>query len=91
MAGDELARTVQDIEREEEAQTSAKAAMKSRLATLATSQSELAEKVATRSEERDVDVDIQLTDKNIIQEVRRDTGEVILERLPKPEEQQKKF
>ena len=90
-AGTELAQACKNIDLEEEIQATQKATMKSRLATLEDKRTELADKVSTQTEYREVDVQVELLDNGTVQEVRTDTGEVIAQRLPKPEERQKRF
>jgi hypothetical protein len=64
--------------------------MKERLSTLLTTQGELRQQIQERREFRDVIVDVRVSDpdKGIVQEVRRDTGEIVRERFIEDKERQ---
>ncbi len=86
--GKELAGTVQEIQAEEESQTKIKADLRSRLAKLEERQSALALAINTRTEERDVDVNVLVEPSGVVHEVRADTGEHVQTRLMTDEESQ---
>jgi len=81
MAGAELAAAVEAVNTEKERQKQIKADMKAWLMELSGDVDKLAHKVSRREEMREVEVEIVLVpDSMLVQEVRIDTGEVILTR-----------
>lgn len=90
--GGELAATVQDIESEDRRQADVKAQMKSRLTELEARRSRLAITVSRREEHRDVQVEIWHDyQRGIVQDIRRDTGEIVHTRPMTDEERQVKL
>ena len=83
-----LAYTTQAIANEEETQTALKGQMKATLAGLLAKQTLLASIVVTCTEYRDVEIEIQCSEEGIVQEVRRDTGAIILTRPLREDEKQ---
>ena len=86
--GSELASTIQEVGSEEESQKNLKDQMKAKLSELAARQTRLAIIVATRTEYRDVEVQVEGTEDGQIREVRLDTGEIMLTRPPRDDERQ---
>ena len=92
MAGTELASAVETMKAEKERQQEIKADMKAKLAELNGNISELATKVSHREELREVEVEIVLVpDSMLVQEVRLDTGEIVLTRKAEDDELQTSF
>ncbi len=88
---DELATTVQAITAEEERQKNLKDQMKAAMSELTSRQTRLALAVSRREEYRDVEVEVEITisvDGGNVREVRRDNGELIVERPPRESERQ---
>ncbi len=86
---DELATTVQAIAAEEERQKNLKDQMKAAMSELTSRQTRLALAVSRREEYRDVEVEITISvDGGNVREVRRDDGELIVERPPRERERQ---
>jgi hypothetical protein len=80
-AGQDLARINQDIVREEDDQTDAKAQMKARLTALNAKRTEISLKISRKAEERSVTIERTLDfDAGKYRETRTDTGEVINQR-----------
>lgn len=86
--GDELAVTVQELSAEEDRQKNLKDQMKARISELQARQQKLALIVSRREEFRDVEVACEVVADNMVREVRRDTGEVLLTRPFRDEERQ---
>ncbi|KKM78796.1 hypothetical protein LCGC14_1356330 [marine sediment metagenome] len=84
----ELAHTIQEAADETDSQASLKAQMKARLMELDAKQSRLASVVATKTDYRDVEVEIAITDDGVAQETRKDTGEIISTRPLREDEKQ---
>ena len=84
----ELAHTIQEIADEQDSQASLKTIMKAKLMELDARQSRLAAVVATRTDYRDVEVEVALTDDAMAQETRKDTGEIMLTRPLREDEKQ---
>ncbi len=84
----ELADAIQETAAEEEAQKNLKDQMKAKLSELVARTTRLAIVVATRQEYRDVEVTTQYQADGQVQEVRGDTGEIILVRPPREDERQ---
>lgn len=88
-AGGDLATAVQDIATEEGRQADMKASMKAKLAEIEARRTQLAIKVSRKEEHRDVEVDIwQDFQRAIVQEIRRDTGEILNTRVMSDAERQ---
>ena len=88
-AGDGLAKVVQDIASEDDAQKDQKAQMKARLMELTARQTILALQVSRREEHRDVEVTIAVDYKLGVEiRTRTDTGEVISTRALRDDERQ---
>jgi len=87
--GDKLAAVIQDLNAEEDRQVDVKAQMKARLSELDAKKTQLAIVISRREEYRDVPVDV-FADyaKQIVEAVRRDTGEVLTTRRMTEEERQ---
>lgn len=84
-----LAHTYQEITDEEAEQTTLKGQMKARLTELQARLARLASIVASRTDYRDVVVEVQLMDDGRVEEIRTDTGAVILNRPMREEEKQR--
>jgi hypothetical protein len=83
-------RAVQDIATEEGRQADVKASMKAKLAEIERTQ--LAIAVSRKEEHRDVEVDIWHDyQRMVVQEIRRDTGEIISTRVMSDSERQQGF
>lgn len=79
--GQDLARSVEDIQAEEGAQETHKRAMKSKLSALEARRDQLALIVSRGQEVRDIEVELQADDDTgKVRRIRMDTGEVLLER-----------
>lgn len=90
--GQELAATVQDISSEESRQQDIKSQLKAKLAELEARRSNLAITVSRKEEHRDVEVDIfHDYQRGVVEDVRRDTGEIVSRRVMNPEERQQKL
>jgi hypothetical protein len=88
-AGQDLAKVNQDIVREENDQTSAKAQMKARLTGLEAKRTEISLKISRKAEERSVEVERILNFQiGKYFETRIDTGEVIHQRDIRDDERQ---
>ncbi len=83
-----LARLVGDIGEEENAQKEQKSAMKAKLEGMANQLRGLARVVASGEEVRAVKVVVQITGEGMVREVRADTGELVIVRVPTAEERQ---
>lgn len=91
-AGGDLATAVQDIAAEEGRQADVKASMKAKLAEIEARRTQIAIKVSRKEEHRDVEVDIWHDyQRAVVQEIRRDTGEVIGTRVMSDTERQQKL
>lgn len=89
MAGTELAGAVEAVKAEKERQSEIKADLKTRLIELNVNVAELAAKVSHREELREIEVEILLIpDSMLVQEVRPDTGEIVLTRKAEKDELQ---
>lgn len=87
--GTDLATAVQDIATEENRQADIKASMKARLAEIEARRTQLAIAVSRKEEHRDVEVDIWHDyQRLVVEEIRRDTGEVIHRRVMSEDERQ---
>ena len=86
----ELAQSIQDRNAEEERQKSAKSLMRSALEEFQERQQRIANNIVRKQVERDVEVDLVIAGLQV-QEVRQDTGEVILTRPAMPSELQIRF
>lgn len=87
--GGELATAVQDIASEESRQADVKASMKAKLAEIDARRTQLAIAVSRKEEHRDVEVDIYHDyQRLVVQDVRRDTGEVTSTRVMSEAERQ---
>ena len=87
--GAELAAAVQDIATEEGRQADIKASMKAKLAEIEARRTQLAIAVSRREEHRDVEVDIfHDYPRAVVQDIRRDTGEVLTTRVMSEHERQ---
>lgn len=87
--GAELATAVQDIATEENRQADIKASMKAKLAEIEARRTQLAIAVSRKEEHRDVEVDIWHDyQRAIVQDIRRDTGEVMTTRVMSESERQ---
>lgn len=87
--GSELATAVQDIATEEGRQLDIKASMKAKLAEIEARRTQLAIAVSRKEEHRDVEVDIWHDyQRAIVQDIRRDTGEVLTTRVMSEDERQ---
>jgi hypothetical protein len=76
--GDALAAVIQDLKAEEDRQVDTKAHMKARLSELDAKKTQLAIVICRREEPRDVQVDVFFDySRQIVESVRRDTGECI--------------
>ena len=84
----ELAHTIQELADETDSQAGIKAIMKAKLMELDAKQSRLAAVVSTRTDYRDVEVEVALTDDAMAQETRKDTGEIMLTRPLREDEKQ---
>ena len=84
----ELANTVQAMGAEAELQKNLKDQMKAKLSELQAKQTRLSIVVATGKEYRNVEVELRLTESGQVQEVRLDTGEIIITRPPYDSERQ---
>jgi len=92
MAAENLAATIQDAADVEERWGSQRKQMKSALLELDIRKSRLAKLVTLREEVREVKVDVVFNpETRTVSEVRQDTGEVVLKRLPYPDEIQMDF
>lgn len=87
-AARELASVIQADAVELEDQKTMKEQMKARLSELQARQSRLASVVASGKEYRDVEVEVRFVDAEHVEEVRKDTGEVIVNRPPRDHERQ---
>lgn len=87
--GADLATAVQDIATEEGRQADLKATMKARLAEIEARRTQLAIAVSRKEEHRDVEVDIWHDyQRLVVQEIRRDTGEITGTRVMSESERQ---
>jgi hypothetical protein len=87
--GSDLATAVQDIATEEGRQVDLKASMKARLAEIEARRTQLAIAVSRKEEHRDVEVDIWHDyQRAVVQEIRRDTGEIMNTRVMSDAERQ---
>lgn len=87
--GGDLATAVQDIATEENRQADIKASMKARLAEIEARRTQLAIAVSRKEEHRDVEVDIWHDyQRLVVQEIRRDTGEITGTRVMSESERQ---
>lgn len=87
--GTELATAVQDIATEEGRQADIKASMKAKLAEIEARRTQLAIAVSRKEEHRDVEVDIfHDFQRGVVEDVRRDTGEVVSRRVMSESERQ---
>jgi hypothetical protein len=87
--GNDLGSVIQDMQTEEDKQTSLKTELKARLATLESQKTELATKITRKEELRDIEVESRLNfASGTYQEIRLDTDEIVSERPLLPEEQQ---
>jgi hypothetical protein len=87
--GSDLATAVQDIATEEGRQVDIKASMKAKLAEIEARRTQLAIAVSRKEEHRDVEVDIfHDYQRAVVQDIRRDTGEVLSTRVMSEEERQ---
>lgn len=84
----ELAHTIQELADEQDSQAGIKAIMKAKLMELDAKQSRIAAVVSTRTDYRDVEVEIAITDDGQAQETRKDTGEIIMTRPLREDEKQ---
>jgi hypothetical protein len=84
----ELAKTVQEMTREELRQKSEKDQMKSRMSELDSKVHSLSEIIASGEEYRAVEMEIRLQENGQVDEVRKDTGEVLASRPVKDTERQ---
>jgi hypothetical protein len=90
--GQELAATVQDIAAEESRQVDIKTQLKAKLAELDARRSGLAVTVSRKEEHRDVEVDIFYDyQRGVVEDIRRDTGEVLTTRVMQESERQQKL
>lgn len=88
--GADLATAVQDIATEEGRQVDLKATMKAKLAEIEARRTQLAIAVSRKEEHRDVEVDIYHDyQRAVVEDVRRDTGEVVSRRVMQDEERQR--
>lgn len=88
--GGELAATVQDISSEESRQQDIKSQLKAKLTELEARRCNLAITVSRKEEHRDVEVDIYHDyQRAVVEDVRRDTGEVVSRRVMQDEERQR--
>lgn len=88
-AGSDLATAVQDIAAEENRQVDLKATMKAKLAEIEARRTQIAIKVSRKEEYRDVEVDIWHDyQRTVVQEIRRDTGEILGTRVMSDSERQ---
>lgn len=90
--GGQLAATVQDIGAEEGRQADLKAQMKARLAELEGRRTNLAYTISRKEEYRDVEVDI-FSDyqRGVVEDIRRDSGEVLITRVMTEHERQQQL
>lgn len=87
--GGELATAVQDIATEEGRQADIKASMKAKLAEIEARRTQLAIAVSRKEEHRDVEVEIWHDyQRTVVQEIRRDTGEIMSTRVMSDAERQ---
>lgn len=87
--GGDLATAVQDIGTEENRQVDMKASMKAKLAEIEARRTQLAIAVSRKEEHRDVEVDIWHDyQRAVVQEIRRDTGEILGTRVMSDSERQ---
>lgn len=87
--GGDLATAVQDIATEEGRQADIKASMKAKLAEIEARRTQLAIAVSRKEEHRDVEVDIWHDyQRAVVQEIRRDTGEIMSTRVMSDSERQ---
>lgn len=87
--GADLATAVQDIATEEGRQADIKASMKARLAEIEARRTQLAIAVSRKEEHRDVEVDVfHDYQRGIVEDIRRDTGEVVSQRVMQESERQ---
>ena len=84
----ELANTVQAMGAEMELQKNLKDQMKAKLSELQAKQTRLSIVIATGKEYRNVEVELHLVEGGLVQEVRLDTGDIILTRPPHDSERQ---
>ncbi len=84
----DLADTVSAIAVETEGQVAMKGQMKAKLSELQARQSRLASVVSTGKEYQDVEVEVRFLDGEHVEEVRKDTGEIVLTRPPRDHERQ---
>lgn len=88
-AGGDLATAVQDLAAEEGRQADIKASMKAKVTEIEARRTQLAIKVSRKEEHRDVEVDIWHDyQRAVVQEIRRDTGEIISTRVMSDAERQ---
>ena len=78
----ELAKTVQDTGAEVELQKSLKDQMKAKLSELGAKTTRLSQVVSSGHEYRSTEVEVRMADNGQVQEVRLDTGEIIVTRPP---------
>lgn len=87
--GAELATAVQDLAAEEGRQADVKASMKARIAEIDARRTQLAIAVSRKEEHRDVEVDVfHDYQRLVVQDIRRDTGEVLITRVMSETERQ---
>jgi hypothetical protein len=87
--GAELAATVQDLADEEKRQNDVKAQLKAKVTELEARRSGLAITVSRKEEHRDVEVDIYHDYvRGIVEDIRRDTGEIVHTRPMSEDEKQ---
>ena len=84
----ELANTVQAVGAEVEEQKNVKDQMKAKLSELQARLTRISIVVATGKEYRQVEVEYQITNQGLVQEVRMDTGEILITRPPHDSERQ---
>ena len=84
----ELAKTVQDTGAEVELQKSLKDQMKAKLSELGAKTTRLSQVVSSGHEYRSTEVEVRMADNGQVQEVRLDTGEIIVTRPPYDYERQ---
>lgn len=88
-AGGDLATAVQDLATEEGRQADVKASMKAKVTEIEARRTQLAIKVSRKEEHRDVEVDIWFDyQRAVVQEIRRDTGEILGTRVMSDAERQ---
>lgn len=87
--GDDLARTLEEIDDQALREDSIKKELKARMSELESKRTAVAIKVRRREELRDVEVAVVVLDSGVAQEVRLDTGEVITTRPLRDDEKQR--